>query len=375
MNRSLFTGLLSILFLFAAGFGSAQASHGGFVAAVEGTGSLEPLSAHFINSVIREAQDSGARLLVLFLNGNRGYSSSVESVVEGIRSSRIPVVVQTAPAPAPNSPAAYLRDASIPAPEPLGDSHRASGAGPTSVESLVYGLDGKQVTFHGRLIELRTKGLPIRSYRMRGAARLLSPLLDPNLAYVLLLVGIIGIAVELTLPGFGVPGILGGLSLLVSLIALGALSVNVGGLLIILLALALFIVDIKAPTHGVLSAGGIAALIAGSLLLFPSRAPLPGLPALRVSPLAVGLMTVLLSSALLGVVYLGAKSRRRKASVGSQTLIGLSGVALTEVSPEGIIRVWNEEWSAISVGDEIKPGDEVDVVDVRGVHLVIMRRI
>jgi membrane-bound serine protease (ClpP class) len=203
--------------------------------------------------------------------------------------------------------------------------------------------------------------------------RFLADLINPNLAYVLLVIGIIGIAVELSMPGIGLPGIIGGLSLLIALVALGALSVNFVGVLIILFSLVLFVVDVKAPTHGILTAGGIVALLVGSFLLFPSNPPFSART--RISPLLIGAMTVLLGGVLTAVVAIGAKAQRRKITVGSETLVGQPGVALTDVGSTGTVRVANEEWSATSIGDEIKKGDEIDVVDVKGVHLVVMRKL
>lgn len=384
MKRTLLLSVSFVLLVAASTAWAEQITAPRPVAVVRVVSPLNALTARFIDSRIAAAERAGARLLVIDAHFSQGYSSSVGEVVDHIRASRIPVIVMPrGNAMASDSAIGYLQRAgAVLAPTPAGGGSSRSavarggeiGASTLPADEFVSSLDGRTISFHGRGVTLHTNGVPIRVYEMNGVARLIAGLLDPNLAYVLLVVGILGIAIEFSLPGVGLPGILGGLSLLISLVSLGALSVNIGGLLIVVLALALFIIDIKAPTHGVLTAGGIVALLVGSFLLFPSHQTLPGLSPVRISPTAIIVMTGLLSLVAVTAVIVATKAQHRKVVVGRESLIGLSGVALTDVNPEGVIRVGNEEWSATSVGDEIKAGDEVDVVDVQGVHLVIMRR-
>lgn len=340
---------------------------------------LNSLAEKFVDSQISAAERDDAEFAIVDAIVSQGYSSSVVAIADRIRSARVPVFVLPQPERSSTSPALeYLirAGAALPQTAAVGDSFELAVAR-SSLDLFISALDGQSISFHGKPMVLRTTtiGLPVRMVEMNGIARLLAQLLNPNLAYVLLLLGIIGIAMEFSLPGVSVPGILGGLSLLISLVALGALSVNIGGLLIVLLALVLFVIDIKAPTHGVITAGGIVALLVGSFLLFPARETLPGLVPVRISPIAIGLMTAALSGVAIVAVVVGTRAQRRKIAVGPETLIGLSGIAVTDLNLEGIVNVANEEWSAISAGEEIKAGEQIDVVDVQGVRLIIIRRI
>lgn len=370
MKRALFIGAGAVLFLSGLAVWAGQLPATGYAAVILLDAPINPLTVRYVDSQITEAERHGAVLAVVRVSSGKAYAASVNALAEFIGASRIPVMVLSGGASTPGL--SYLEQAAAKAPA-RGTAEPSIGIDRAS--QFLQSLDGRSISWQGQSVTLHTRGIPIRSVQMNGIARILAELLNPNLAYVLLLLGIIGIAVEFSLPGAVVPGVVGGFSLLFSLTALGALSVNIGGLLIILLALVLFVLDIKAPTHGVLTAGGIVALIAGSFLLFPAPHTLDGVPAIRISLAAIVVMSLVLSGILLSAVLVGARAQRRKVVAGSQTLIGLSGVAVTDVNLEGIVRVGSEEWSAISVGDDIRAGDEVDVVDVQSIRLIVMRRI
>lgn len=212
---------------------------------------------------------------------------------------------------------------------------------------------------------------------MSPGERALSFLVDPNVAYFLFLLGILGIVFELNIPGVGAPGILGGISLLIALVSFGALSVNAGGILILLLAVLFFVLDVKAPTHGALTLGGILALLVGSYLLFPPWRPvaLPGSPKAAISPVEILAMSAVLAAFFAGVVRFGVRARSRRITAGSEALIGRFGTSLSALNPTGIVRLDGEDWSAKALGDEVRAGEEVQVIGVEGVHLVVMKQL
>jgi len=305
---------------------------------------INPIAVRYLETGLAKAAAQGAELAVVQVTPRGGDAASVSAAVAAIGRAKLPVVVQVVGKKVgADTPAGYLERASA---LPAGGSSNLST-------------------------------LPVRSYALSPLAGVLSALLDPNIAYALLVLGILGIAFELSIPGVGLPGVVGGLSFLISLIALGMLSANLGGILIVMLGFVLFVLDIKAPTHGILTAGGLVALLAGSFLLFPSwqAASLPGL-----SPPRISTATILVSTGLLGALFatalsIGVRAQHTKVTVGAHTLVGLCATAVTELDPEGIVRVANEEWSARAVGDPVRVGEEADVLEVEGVHLVVMRRL
>jgi membrane-bound serine protease (ClpP class) len=245
-----------------------------------------------------------------------------------------------------------------------------------SPRALLQKIDGRGVAVAGGTVTLHTAGAPLKAYPMNFVDRFLSVLVDPNLAYILFLVGIFGLIIEFTTPGIGVPGILGGICFLLALLAFGIMPTNMTGVAIIVLGAVLFVVDVKAPTHGILTAGGIVALLLGSFLLFPPwRAPsLPGSRPLRISPALIVAMTAVMSGLFFSIVYAGIRALRRRVTTGTAGLIGASGVALTDLAPTGTVRVRWEEWSAFTPGEPIRRGEQVEVVAVQGLRLQVKRK-
>ncbi|MHB0877775.1 MAG: NfeD family protein [Anaerolineae bacterium] len=194
---------------------------------------------------------------------------------------------------------------------------------------------------------------------------------DPNVVYVLLTLGIIGVVVELYSPGGIVPGLAGVIALALAFVGLGNLPVNWTGLGLILLAFVLFVLDIQVSGF-LLSAAGVAAFIVGSLLLFspPARAA-PMTPPVRVSPALVAGMTALLAT-LVGVLLTAAvRAQQRVPVTGAQAMVGKRGIALSALAPEGIVRVQSETWTALAVGGEIGAGETVEVTGIQGLRLTV----
>lgn len=359
----------------------------GSIALVQLTTPINPIAVRYLDTALSKAKRDGAALAVIEISPEGGNAAAVSQMVSRIQAARIPVLVRVLGTAGADSPAGYLERAAAhlqgvtPAAPTLtrapGEGVVAEGASATGLTAFLSSMNGKTVVQDGARYVLHTDGMPIISYPMSGLARAVSVLLNPNIAYALLILGILGIALEMSLPGVGLPGIVGGLSFLISLIALGMLSANLGGILIVVLGFVLLIIDIKAPTHGILTAGGLVALLVGSFLLFPSwrAASLPGLSAPHISSLAIIIGTSLLGTLFAIAISLGVSAQERKVVVGKETLVGLCGTALTDLAPDGVVRVATEEWSAKSVGDEIRAGEEVDVVGVEGVHLVVMHRL
>ena len=243
------------------------------------------------------------------------------------------------------------------------------------LEALLAAIDGKMVRVVGVERALATARAVAAARGMTWVDRFLAVLANPNVAYVLFFIGIFGIVFELTAPGIGGAGIVGGVAMLLSLVAFGHLPTNLGGLFLILFSAALFIVDVKAPTHGILTAGGIASMLFGSLLLFPPWAPrsLPGSSPLRVSPVLIAAMTALTALFFTFAVAAGIRAQRRRIVTGPESLGGAKGIALSEIGSTGNVRVGGEEWSAFTEGEPIPAGETVTVREVVGVRLKVVK--
>ena len=204
-----------------------------------------------------------------------------------------------------------------------------------------------------------------------------SLLSNPDLAYILLVVGIVGIIFEVAAPGILVPGIAGAISIALALIGFGSLPTNVVGLVLIGLAIILFIIDIKTPTHGILAAGGIAVFLLGSFLIFPPWQPaaVPVAVPVGISPVTIITVTVLLSLFFIFVIVKGVAAQGLRVTFGEETLIGTEGEAVSELSPEGQVRAAGETWSARAAEGTIAVGESVVITGREGLRLVVKKNV
>ncbi|HEY76467.1 MAG TPA: nodulation protein NfeD [Thermoflexia bacterium] len=239
------------------------------------------------------------------------------------------------------------------------------------MDDLLEGFDGRQVRLgDGREVVLRTAGAATREVPMSLIEQLLSVLINPNIALLLLAIGVQAILIELSSPGGWVAGFVGVLCLALAAYSMGVLPVNWLGLLLIVVAFVLFALDIKAPTHGALTAAGVGTFIAGALILF--NAPV-GSPYGRVSvPLvvAVAVMTALFFAF---VVAKAIGAQKPRPVTGKEGLIGRQGVVKARLDPRGIVLVAGERWQAESLEGPIEEGETVEVVEVVGFRLRVRK--
>lgn len=234
--------------------------------------------------------------------------------------------------------------------------------------ALLAALDGRPFEKpQGARRTLRVAGAPIERYELSGFRQLLSTLIHPNIAYLLMSIGFLGLYFELSHPGAILPGIVGGISLLLGLYALSILPVNFAGVALIVLAILLFVAEIKVTSYGLLTIGGTISLALGSLMLFKSADP-----ALRVS-LSLVLPVAVACGAIAGTLAAMAfRAQRRRPVTGSDGLLGARAVARTALSPAGTVFLQGEWWQATA--DEALPaGTEVEVVAIDGLTLRVRR--
>jgi membrane-bound serine protease (ClpP class) len=231
---------------------------------------------------------------------------------------------------------------------------------------LLKWLDGRTVKrFDGREEKLDTAALEVVVVGPSNADKLLSVIAHPNIAYLLLLLGLVGIYFELSHPGVILPGVLGGVSILLALFALSVLPVNYVGVLLILLGIGFFVLEVKVASYGLLTVAGLVSFIFGSLMLI--RSPFPalrvGISVVLPTALAVAFIVIFLLARVL-------RSHRSKPLTGARGLVGEFGEAAGALEPSGKVYVHGEYWDAISSAP-VPDGDRVRVVKVVGLMLEV----
>jgi len=236
------------------------------------------------------------------------------------------------------------------------------------VPDLLEKLDGRTIRrFDGATAVLRTSGARLTKREMTLRQRVLSAIAHPNIAYLLLSLGMLGLTIELWTPGAVLPGIVGGVSLLLAFFALSLLPVNYAGLLLILLGLMLFALEIKVTSYGLLTAGGVISLVFGSMILMDSPAPEFQLSLRIVLPVAVAFATIAVM-----LVRLGVAAQRRPAVTGIAGMIGEAGQAVTPIGPTqpGRVAVHGEIWDATAV-QPVAEGARVRIIAIDGLRVTV----
>jgi len=233
------------------------------------------------------------------------------------------------------------------------------------LQVLLEKLDGRKATTSAGTTTLKTKGEAILTFSMGWRLEMLKALSDPNIAYVLMTIGMIGVLAELYNPGAILPGIVGAISLILAFYSLQSLPVNYAGVLLVLLGVVLFILEATVTSYGLLAIGGVASMILGGLMLVKTDAPF-----LKISWSVILPVVTLAAGFSLFVVGMGVRAMRRQPTTGSEGMVGLVGVAKTALTPQGKILVHGELWDAISE-QSLQPGDQVEVTRVEGLRLYV----
>jgi membrane-bound serine protease (ClpP class) len=238
------------------------------------------------------------------------------------------------------------------------------------VPDLLKKLDGRTVKrFNGTTVTLKLANADVRTVEMTLPQQILSALAHPQIAYLLLTLGTLGLTIELWSPGAIFPGVAGGICLLLAFFALQVLPVSYAGLLLMMLGFVLLILEVKIVSHGLLAVGGIASLLFGSLMLIDSP-----LPEMQIGLRLIVPVTVSLSAIILFLVTLGLRAQSQPSVTGESGMLHSSGQALTSIDPGGVGRVatHGEIWTA-TAGEAINAGDRVVVTGVKGLLLTVKR--
>jgi membrane-bound serine protease (ClpP class) len=237
-----------------------------------------------------------------------------------------------------------------------------------SPEELLRQLDGRSITrFDGTKVTLSLKNAARKSFELSSRQKFLSRIVQPDVVFVLLILGVLGLYTEFTHPGVVAPGVIGGICLVLALYALNFLPVNLAGLFLILLALAFFILEAKMPSHGVLAFGGVVSMFLGAIFLI--RSPLtPGGVSVSVA-LAATVPFAVFAVVLMRLVL---RSRKWKTATGREEMVGLQGIAASPLTAgvEGMVHVHGELWRAQS-SQPVEQGKNVRIVKVEGLKLYV----
>jgi len=387
---------------------------------------IHPVAGEHLADALAEADRDGAAALVVELDTPGGLLTSTRTITEAMLAAETPVVVWVYPDGAQAASAGFFllmaADFAVMAPATnTGAAHPVGGAGETiegvlgdkvehdaaatiralaarrgrNVEkaeeavrksisftaeeaksaglidlvapdfaSLVAGLDGR--TFEkpqGRERTLALAGAAVERRELSGFRRLLSTLIHPNIAYLLMTLGMLGLYFELSHPGAIFPGVVGGICLLLGLYAMSILPVDFAGVALILLAMVLFLAEIKVTSYGLLTLGGIVALALGSLMLFKSADP-----ALRASFALVVPVAIAFAAVAIFLARLAFRAQARRPVTGRDGLVGARAVARGALAPAGKVFVQGELWNAVSEA-EAPAGAEVEITAVDGMTL------
>ncbi len=397
---------------------------------VEGT--IVPIVADYIDRGISKAEDENATAVIIELDTPGGLLSTTEQIVQRIMNANVPIIVYVSPqgAWAASAGTFITLSAHIAAMAPgttIGAAHPVSGGGgeipedqmkkitefsakwmktiaqergrnieeaqlavtesksftnvdalnfnlidlrADNLESLISQINGWEITLaNGEEIILDTEGYMLEKTEMTFIERFLHAISDPNIAYVLLSIGTIGIIAEIYSPGTFFPGIVGAISLLLAFYSLGVLDANIGGILLILLAFGLFIGEVLTTTFGIFTTGGIVALIIGSLILFPGGGPL-----FRVDPWLIATVVIAVTGIFAFVISRIIGAHRGQARTGREELVGKKAVVKVALEPEGTVFFKGERWTAISEKGRVEPGEEVIVTRVDGLTLYVIKK-
>ena len=434
-GRGWFLGAWIALCMLVATLVPAQAAGGPLVVVLTADGTVTPALSSYLQRGIQTAEQRGAEMLVFQLNTPGGSISVMNEMVQAIRQSSVPVVVYVAPRGAMAASAGTILTlawhASAMAPETIiGAASPVSGEGQdlnetmeakeknaliatidtlmadrppeavelakqtveiakavsasqaleigmvdfiaTDLEDLLRQLDGHPVKVLDSAVTLDTENARVENLPISLIEQILLMLTDPNIVFLLISVGAQALLIELSSPGGWVAGFVGIVALALAFYGLGVLPVNWVGLLFLILAFALFLLEVKAPTHGALTIAGVGSLIAGGLVLFNS----PGTPEFqRVSvPLVIG-VSLATAASFLVIVSFAIRALRVPISMGQESIIGKTGLAYTALNPSGQVQVASELWSAeLAEGEApIEKNERVQVVRTEGLRLIVKK--
>ena len=396
---------------------------------VEGT--IVPVIANYIDRGISQAEDETATVCIIELHTPGGLLGSTEEIVRRIMNADVPIVVYVSPkgAWAASAGTFITLSAHIAAMTPgttIGAAHPVAAGGEeipedqmkkitefsakwmrtiaeergrnmeeaelavtesksfTDVDALEHNLidlraenlgslisqiNGSKVTLaNGQEVTINTAGYDTTRNEMNAVEKFLQTISDPNIAYILFTLATIGLITEISNPGMVFPGVVGGISLFMAFYSLGVLNAYWGGMALILLAVGLFIAEYFTPSFGLLTAGGVASLVMGSLILFSHT------PGIEVNRGLIAGVTAGITAFAIFVVGAIIRGQRRRKATGAEGMIGKIAIAKTPLDPTGTVLAQGELWTAALEGGRVAPGEEVIITKVEELKLRVAKK-
>jgi membrane-bound serine protease (ClpP class) len=396
-----------------------------FVTVAAYDGVINPVSAEYLHDALVAAETGGAQALIIQLNTPGGLDSSMRLIIKDITGATVPVVVYVSPSSGRAASAGVFitMAAHVAAMAPgtnIGAAHPVNMGGgemdktmkekvendsvayiksiaqqrgrntawaedavrksvsitereavklnvidlvAEDLPALLKQVDGRRVHLPSGQTMLRTAGASLRDFPMGLRLEWLKTISDPNIAYLLMTIGTIGIIAELYSPGAILPGIVGAISLILAFYAFQSLPVNYAGMLLFLLGIVFFVLEASVTSYGLLAIGGVVAMLIGSLMLIKSDAEF-----FQISWAVILPVVTLASAFTLLVIGTGVNALRRPPATGREEMVGLVGTATTALAPEGQLAVRGELWEAVSE-QPVSAGDQVQVTAVDGLRL------
>jgi membrane-bound serine protease (ClpP class) len=395
------------------------------IASYEGV--INPVAAEYLHDALAFAESSGAQALILKLDTPGGLDTSMRLIVKDITGSPLPVIVFVAPsggraasagvfitmaahvavmAPGTNIGAAHpvamgggemdktmkekVENDSVAYIKSIAEQRGRNVAWAEDavrksvsvteqealklkiidmvaedIPALLKLLNGRKIALPNRSITLMTETTTIREFPMGIRLELLKALSDPNIAYLLMTIGTIGILAELYNPGAILPGVVGAISLILAFYSLQSLPINYAGVLLIILGIVFFVLEATVTSYGLLAIGGVASMILGSLMLIKSDAEF-----FQISWAVIIPVVITTAAVSLFLVGMGVRALRRSPQTGLEGMIGAIGIAKTALHPDGKIAIHGELWDAVSDAP-IEPGTSAKVLRVEGLTLYV----
>jgi len=387
---------------------------------------IGPISSRVITGAIEEAETDGAEALVIELNTPGGLDESMREIIKEILASEVPVIIYVSPsgsraasagvfitisahvaAMAPgtnigaahpvniggemdsvmsekvaNDAAAYIKtlankrgrnaewaeeavykSVSITEYEAL--EKNVIDIVATDIRDLLNKCDGRAVELPDTSVILATKGAEVKRIEISFANRVLDVISNPNIAYILMTIGMMGLYFEFANPGAIIPGVVGAICLLLAFFAFSTLPINYAGLLLIILGVILFVAELKIASHGVLTIGAIASLFFGSIMLIETDVPYMNISLSVIIP-----MVATIAAFFIFAIWLALRAQGRKVATGVEGMVGEVGTASTDISESGTVYIHGEYWNAQSE-KPITKGDRIRVVGVDGLVLKV----
>jgi membrane-bound serine protease (ClpP class) len=404
-------------------------SNGQKVISITVNDGINPSTAEYIEQGIQTAQKDQAQCLIINLNTPGGLLTSTRNIVSGIMQSKVPVVVYVSPtgahagsagtfitlaaniaamAPGTNIGAAHpvdmqgksdavmnekvINDASAfirTIAEKRGrnvkwaDDAVRSSVSLTEAEALeknvidivadnendlLAKLDGKEVQVNGVTKILQTKNATVEPLEMGFFQKVLSRLSDPNISYIIMMLGFYGLIFELFSPGAIFPGIIGVICLILAFYSMSSMPVNYAGLGLIIFGIILYLLEIKIVSHGLLAIGGTVSVLLGSMILFRTS-PVENYVSLSWSVIIS--VTAFSTLFFLFLVTMGLRAQRSKPASGVNTMIGQTALTLVELDPAGQVSVSGEIWKAVSLSGKIPENEKVTVKEIKELTLYV----